>query len=302
MAPSAANVAPGTGLLLAMHQGEIISPENPQVSALDRGLLFGDGVYEVIQSYCGKLWGLERHLARFERSLTEIGIDNVDPEQIRRSVNKAFDAVGRVDCLVYFHVTRGGGPRSHAGEEIMEPQFLLLIKPAKDNSALVRDGITAISCPDLRWKRCDIKSLNLLPNVLARREARRRGADEAVFVSDGIITEAAVSSFFAVVDGQVVTRPLGPEILPGVTRQAVVLIARRLGLDVVERTVSLQQAYQADELFVTGTGDEIRSIVKLDDRPIASGRPGPIAKQIIDVFITHTRSGKTFEELQPAKA
>jgi len=285
------------GLMLAMVQGRIVCEEDFKVSALDRGLAFGDGVYEVIQSYSGKMWGTQAHFTRLERSLREIDIRSVDLEETRLRVEHAFDAVGRRDCLIYFHITRGCALRSHATSEAMEPQFLLMIKPAGDNAEKVENGIAAITYPDIRWKRCDIKSLNLLPNVMARRQACARGADEAIFVDDGVITEGAVSSAFAVIDGKVITRPLGPEILPGLTREAVLALAKMHSLQVEQRCISLQEAFDADEIFITGSGDEIRSVVKLDGQTVGSGKPGPIARKIIDTFIEHTRGGGSFEEL-----
>jgi len=284
-------------LLLAMVQGTIVSADEFHVSALDRGLTFGDGVYEVARSYSGRIWGAEQHFARLSRSLVAIGIENVDLTQVRGWVDQAFGAVDRRDCLIYFHITRGCAVRSHVPPDGIAPQFLLMIKPAPDNTEKARTGITAITYPEIRWKRCDIKSLNLLPNVLAKREAYKQGAGEAIFVEDNMITEGASSNVFAVVNGRLLTRPLGPEILPGVTRQAVLAIAKSQGVDTQQRCISLKEAFGADELFVSGSGDEVRSVVGLDGRSIGSGRPGPVARKIIDAFVAHTRSGGSFEEL-----
>jgi len=297
MGQTASGAASRSGLLLTMIQGKIVSSESPQVSALDRGLFFGDGVYEVVQSYAGRIWGFDEHLARLDRSLREVEIENVDLEQIRSWVLEAFEAVHRTNCLIYFHVTRGCALRSHAVAEPLEPQFLLMIKPPSDNSEKVRQGTTAITYPEIRWKRCDIKSLNLLGNVLARREALKRGVDEAIFIDDGFVTEGAVSSVLAVIGGKLVTRPLGPEILPGITRQATIAIARKLGIEIEERAILQQQAYDAEELLSTGTGDEIRPVVKLDDHVIGSGGPGPVTTRLINFFVDYTRSGASLGEL-----
>lgn len=287
------------GLLLAMVQGRIVAENDLHVSAMDRGLMFGDGVYEVIQSYAGKLWAAQAHFARLARSLKDIDIRNVDLRDVRTWVDDAFEAVGRVDCLIYFHITRGCALRAHATSAPLEPRFVLMITPAHDNTDKAQNGIAVITYPEIRWKRCDIKSLNLLANVMARREANRRGAGEAVFVDDGMITEAAVSSVFAVIDGTLVTRPLGPQILPGITRQAVLAIARMQGIAVDERCFSLDEIRTADEIILTGSGDEIRSAVTLDDKPVARGKPGPVARNIIDAFVEHTRTGGAFEDLPP---
>jgi len=286
-----------THLLLTMIQGQIVSPDHAVVSAHDRGLTFGDGVYEALQSYAGKLWGIEQHFQRLARSLREIQIDNVDLNQVRQWVFEAFDAVDHANCLVYFHITRGCAARAHVVDEPMEPQFLLTIKPAYDNTSKVVNGIAAISYPDIRWKRCDIKSLNLLPNVMARREAYRRKAGEAIFVDEGVVTEGAVSNAFAIIGDKLVTRPLGREILPGVTRQVVLAVARRVGLPIEERPFSLAEAFGAQELLVSGTGEEIRGIVRLDEKPIGDGKPGPWTRKIIDYFVDYTRSGASFDDL-----
>jgi len=284
-------------VLLMMIQGRIVPADEAKVSAHDRGLHFGDGVYEVIRSYAGQLWGFEQHMARLERSLREIEIDNVDLGQVRRWVLGAFDAVDRVDCLVYFQITRGCAIRAHVVPEPLEPQFLLMIKPPIDNDEKVRDGISAITYPEIRWKRCDIKSLNLLPNVLARRAAHKQGASEAIFIDQGFVTEGAVSSVFAIVSGKLILRPLDPQILPGITRMAIKGIAERLGVRIEERPVSKDEFLRADEVFACGTGEEIRGVVKIDDQVIGQGRPGPITCKLVEFFVRHTRSGGTLDEL-----
>lgn len=297
MARSAVGENIHTGLLLVMLQGKIVPVDHAKVSVLDRGLYFGDGVYEVIRSYSGKLWGFEHHMVRLERSLKGIEIENVDLDQVRKWVFDAFEAVDRADCLTYFQITRGCAARSHIVTEPMEPQFMLMVKPPIENSRQVGDGIAAITYPETRWRRCDIKSLNLLPNVMARRDAHKRGAGEAIFIDQGAVTEGAVSSIFAVVDNKLITRPLDPQILPGITRLAVISIAEKLGVKVEHRRITADQLLRAQEVLACGTGEEIRSVVKIDDHPIGQGRPGPVTRKIIDFFIDHTRAGKSFEDL-----
>jgi D-alanine transaminase len=269
-----------------------------KVSAWDRGLFFGDGVYEVVQAYAGKLWGFNPHFRRFGRSLREIGILNVDLKQIEAWIHDAFAAAKMANCIIYFQITRGRGIRSlFPGDDLGEPQFLLYVKPAGDNSKRVRDGIFAITYPDIRWKRCDIKSLNLLPNVMAAQEAHKAGAEEALFVGDGLITEGASSCFFAILEGSLVTRGLGHENLPSVTRQAVLALAEKLGIDILERPISVQESYTANELFVSSSGYEIRPIVKLDGHLLSGGKPGTRTAALCDAFIKHSRSGESFDDL-----
>jgi D-alanine transaminase len=285
-------------MMLTMIQGKIVSPEDAKVSVWDRGYYFGDGIYEVVQAYNGKLWGFEQHFKRFERSLKAIEIDNTDLGKVRRWIFEAFEAAKIPNCLVYFQITRGCGIRSHVpNPNLSEPQFFLYIKPAPDNSHDVTHGISAITYPDIRWKRCDIKSLNLLPNVMATNAAAKRGAEEAIFVSDDVLIEGASSSFFGVVNGKIVTRQLDRGILPSITRLPVLAIAEKLGVEVDQRPLRLEEAYKADELLIAASGHEIRPIVKLDDKTIGEGKPGPVASKIIEHFIQATRGGVSYEEL-----
>jgi D-alanine transaminase len=285
-------------MTLVMINGEIVDSAAAKVSAWDRGLFFGDGIYEVIQAYVGKLWGFDQHFRRFQRSLREIEITDVDLNEVEGWINRAFSAAKMPDSLVYFHLTRGCGIRSNVpGEDLGRPQFLLYIKPAPDNRKYVAEGISVITYPDIRWKRCDIKSLNLLPNVMAARAAKKVGADEALFVDNGLITEGASSCFFAILGENLVTRPLGHEILPSVTRQAVLALAQKLGIQTVERPISVAESLQAEELFVSSSGREIRPIVNLDGHPLSNGKPGPKTLALIDTFLKHTRSGESFDDL-----
>lgn len=279
-----------------MINGKFVDSAEARVSAWDRGYYFGDGVYEVIQSYNGKLWGFTPHFRRFERSLRELGI-TYDVRLVERWVREAFAAAKLDNCMIYWQVTRGCELRSHAPGADLEPQFFLYVKPAPDNRKRVVEGIRAITYPDIRWKRCDIKSLNLLPNVMASEAAHKVGAEEAVFVANGIITEAASSSFFGIVHDRLYTYPLGHEILPSVTRQAVLVLAEQTGLEVIEHPMTVQEACHADELFTASSGYEIRPVVKLDEWVISKGKPGPQTAKIIDLFLKHTRGGGSFDDL-----
>ncbi len=280
-----------------MINNELVDANNAKVSAWDRALYFGDGVYEVVQSYNGKLWAFDAHFSRFKRSLREIGIDNVNTDEIRNKVLTGFEQADMPNALVYFHITRGEQIRAHLPSDSIKPQFLMFVKPAPDNTELAKNGIKAISYPDIRWKRCDIKSLNLLANVMACVEAKKRKCDDAVFVADNIVIEGTSSTFFAVVDDKLITRPLNHQVLPGITRQAIAAIADKLKIEFIEGETPLPQAYKADELFLSGTGYEIRAIVELDGHKIGDGTPGVITRKIIDYFVDYTRSGGSLEEL-----
>ena len=184
---------------LAMIQDKIVPFEQLEPIYLDRGLYFGDGVYEVIRSYNGKIFAFEEHMQRFARSLAEIEIKNVDIDDVRSRVKKAFDKAGIPNAKIYFHITRGSAPRNHVSDDNIKPNFFLTVTEIVPNVEKKTKGIFVITLPDLRWKRCDIKSLNLLPNVLAQREAAKRGCTEAILVDEkGLITEGASSAFFAI--------------------------------------------------------------------------------------------------------
>jgi len=272
---------------LAMIDGAIRPFEELEPAYLDRGIFFGDGVYEVLRSYDGRIFALEEHLRRFVGSLAAIGITGVDTDLIRSRVLKAFAAAGIANAKIYFHVTRGSAPRNHLPEANLQPNFFLTITELPDNPASKANGIAVSTHPDWRWKRCDIKSLNLLPNILARSDAAKKGCAEAIFVDDaGLITEGAGSAFFAITGQALQTAPLTANILPSITRDFVVRAAEKAGLQVVEKSLTPQQASAADELFIAVTTQDIVPVVKFDGKVIADGKPGKYVKLLIRQFRT----------------
>jgi len=276
---------------LAMIDGAIRPFEELEPAYLDRGIFFGDGVYEVLRSYDGRILALDEHLRRFAGSLAAIGITGVDMDLIRSRVLKAFEAAGIANAKIYFHVTRGSAPRNHLPEANLQPNFFLTITELQDNPASKANGIAVSTHPDWRWKRCDIKSLNLLPNILARSDAAKKGCGEAIFVDDaGLITEGAGSAFFAIIGQTLQTAPLTANILPSITRDFVVKAAEKVGLQVVEKSLTPQQASAADELFIAVTTQDIVPVVKFDGKVIADGKPGKYVKLLIRQFRTFTVS------------
>ncbi len=274
---------------IAMIQDRILPLADLDPAHLDRGTYFGDGVYEVLRSYNGKIFALEDHLARFADSLAAIAITGVDIKQIRTRVLKAFDTAGFANAKIYFHITRGSAPRSHTYNADLKPNFFLTVTELPDDSQLKVNGIAVSTHPDWRWKRCDIKSLNLLPNVLARADAAKKGCEEAIFVDEaGLITEGAGSAFFAIFEKTLQTAPLTANILPSITRAFVIKAAKNIGLKVVEKSLTVQQAASADELFIAVTTKDIIPVVKFDDKPIGDGHPGRYTKLLIQNFQTFT--------------
>lgn len=270
---------------LAMLNDRIVPVESLDPIYFDRGIYFGDGVYEVLRSYHGRLFALDDHLARFARSLAEVRITSVDIGEVRNRVERAFAASGLPDAKIYFHVTRGSAPRNHVWNADLEPNFFLTVSEVPDDSRDKAEGITVSTHPDWRWKRCDIKSLNLLANVLARQDAAEKGCGEAILVNEaGLITEGAGSGFFAILDQRLQTAPLAANILPSITRKFVVQAARNLGMEVVEQCLMPQQAASATELFIVVTTKDIVPVVKFDDAVIGNGKPGPQTAALITEF------------------
>jgi D-alanine transaminase len=270
---------------IAMINDRMMAIEKVRAEYLDRGTFFGDGVYEVLRSYNGKIFALEEHLARFERSLSAIEITGIDIQQVRSRVVKAFEKAGIADAKIYFHITRGSGIRDHLPEAGMRPNFFLTVTELKDNPKLKSEGVAVSTYPDIRWKRCDIKSLNLLPNVMARMDAARKACFEAVFVDNaGFITEAAGSAFFGIVSGKLRTAPLEANILPSITRKYILKAATNIGLKIIEESLTPVQTRTATELFLGVTTRDIIPIVKFDGQTIGTGRPGRWTRQLIEEF------------------
>lgn len=275
---------------IAMIQDSIVALNELEAVYLDRGMFFGDGVYEVLRSYDGKIFALEEHLERLSHSLAEINIGGVDIDEVRRRVQKSFEAAGIANAKIYFHITRGSAMRSHAWNETLKPNFFLTVTELEDDSKVKTKGISVSTYPDLRWKRCDIKSLNLLPNVLARHDAENKGCDEAILVDDSdTITEGAASSLFAVVGKAIQTAPLRANVLPSITRKFVIQAARNIGLAVSEKSFTPAEAEAADELFTAGTTEDIVPVVRFDDKTIGDGKPGKYTKALMAEFGSFTK-------------
>ncbi len=284
---------------LAMIQDRIVPMQELEPIYLDRGIYFGDGVYEVVRSYNGKIFALEEHVQRFANSLAAIGISGVDIDQIRLRVQRAFDAAGIANAKIYFHITRGSAPRDHVWDANLKPNFFLTVSELVDEPQIKAKGIAVSTHPDWRWKRCDIKSLNLLANVLARQDAARKGNDEAIFVDEsGLITEGSHSAFFAILEQPpdatkgvwgppkkvLQTAPLTANVLPSITRTYVIRAAEGIGLEALEESLTPRQASDADELLIAVTTKDIVPVVKFDGIVIGDGKPGPYTKSLIEEF------------------
>jgi D-alanine transaminase len=267
---------------LAMIQDKIVPVDELDPVYLDRGIYFGDGVYEVVRSYNSRVFALEEHLQRFANSLAGINIEGVDINLIHARVHKAFEAAGISNAKIYFHITRGSAIREHDWEVNSEPNFFLTVTEAPDDKEEKSKGIAVSTHPDWRWKKCAIKSLNLLPNVLARHDAVQKGCVEAVFVDEaGFITEGAASAFFTINGQTLQTAPLTANILPSITRIFVIKACKNIGLDTVEKSFTPQQAIDSDELFIAVTTKDIIPVVRFDGKTIGDGKPGKYQLKIL---------------------
>jgi D-alanine transaminase len=266
--------------------GRFLPIEEASVPVLDRGFIFGDGIYEVVPVYSRVPFRLEEHLARLERSLASVGIRNpLSRAQWRETIQKIVDAQDFEDQGVYFQVTRGVAKRDHAFPKNIEPTVFVmsnpLVPPARD---YVEKGGRAVTAEDFRWLRCDIKSTSLLGNCLLRQVSAEAGATETILFRDGRLTEASSSNVFVVKGGTVFSPPKSNLILPGITYDVVVELAQANGLPLQFRDVAREEVFAADELWVTSSSKEVFPIVDLDGRRIGDGRPGPVFRRMYQLY------------------
>ncbi len=265
-----------------LHNLTITDYQDATIHPDDRGYYFGDGIYEVFRIYNGRLFQEDAHLVRLARSASELRIPlPYGLPEITGLLYKLLEEDPVEEGILYLQITRGVAPRGHAfPPEGTQPVLTAYCKPLPRNRDKITGGIRIVSVPDIRWLRCDIKTLNLLGNVLAKQEAVERGADEAVLHRNGTVTECSSSNIMMVKDGTMWTHPADNLILPGITRQVVLEQARTLGIPVMEAAFTLEELYSADEVLITGTTTEVTPVILIDETPIAGGQPGPITRQL----------------------
>ncbi|AQQ71945.1 D-alanine aminotransferase [Limihaloglobus sulfuriphilus] len=269
---------------------EFMPAEKVDPLLLDRGLFFGDGVYDFVRSYNGRIFALERHLDRFARSLEDIYITGIDLDKVKDDIIKAYKRAEIPDCGIYFHITRGRAPRSYLWDETeLEPSFFLSLAPIEHYREIKAAGVKVISHKDLRWKCRYIKSLNLLPNVMAKHAASLKGCDDAVLYDKDVITEGASSTFFAIYDDTLVTHPQDENIIAGITRDFVISICDHAGLRLIERPIKTSEILDADEMFFAATSKDVLAIVEYNGNPISGGKPGPKTRRLEVLFSELTR-------------
>lgn len=273
--------------MIVYFNGEFLPKRDVAISPDDRGFLFADGVYEVICAYEGRLFKADEHFDRLEHSLHEIRIAGPEVDTLRSVATQLLDRndLRQRNAKIYFQVTRGVAPRQHAfPEEPLSPTVYASAAPYEPPIQKWEHGVKVILQPDQRWARCDIKSVALLPNVLASQRAKEEDAFEAVLVRDGVITEGSHSSCMGVFDGTVVTHPLTNHILPGVTRAAVLDLCRDLDLPIREAPIDVDMLTDADELMLLGTTSGVMPVIQVEDWRVGTGRPGPITRKLQRTF------------------
>lgn len=288
---SAAGAADAAGAQRIVYlDGRYLPSGEAAISVDDRGFLFGDGVYEVTRFVNGRPLEPDRHRRRMERGLRELAIplpatgleelDHVAMRLVREN------GLGAGNAMVYVQVTRGAAfPRTHQFPTTpTAPTVYLSASAIPFKDELRARGVSAITVPDIRWARCDLKTVNLLPNALARQKAAAVGAYEGIFVRDGVLLEGSQTNVFAVIDGELRTAPRTNYILPGVTREVVLELALGAGMHVREYPIQLDELASATELFLTSTTSDVMPVVRLDGDTMGAGEPGPVARRLQEVY------------------
>jgi D-alanine transaminase len=277
--------------------GSIVPKRQAFVSVDDRGFYFADGIYEVVRYYAGEFFKFDDHLQRLKRSLDAIRISfDSFPDfiNIAETLIKKNNLTGK-QATVYFQVTRGAYPRKHSfPPDSVKPTVYAFasefIPPIKE----MKDGIKCITLDDFRWHRCDIKSIGLLPNTLSFQKATEENAFECIFLRDGIVTEGSHSNVIGVRNGKVITHPANNLILHGITRKATLELCAKLSIPVMEQTINGGDLFSLDELMVVGTGNEIMPVVKVNEKIIGDGKPGPVTRKLQKEFFTITYKNQLF--------
>lgn len=272
--------------LTANFNGQIMPVGEVRVPALDRAFLFGDAVYEVIRVYNAKFLHLSDHLARLKTSLFSLKITGADINDIELQLNRTLEASKLKNALAYVQVTRGVAPRTHYYPDEYTPNRFIFFTPFDDPFAKQRKtGVKAVFHPDIRWGRNDIKATSLAANCIAASFAREQDSMEVVFYGkDNYISEGSHTSLFGIKDGKLLLTPASKNILPGITKKQIIELAKLKNIATAEKRLTKEEVLELDELFLSGTPEEIIGIIQVDDTKIGQGCPGPITKRLHQAF------------------
>ena len=272
---------------LANYNGYLMHLSEVRIPALDRGFMFGDAVYEVIRIYHGRLFRAEQHLARLKQSMHSLNITGIELSLIETRLRETLLNSSVVEGLAYIQVTRGEAPkRSHTYSGALSPNVLIFVDHFDDPYVTGRtSGISVRTHPDIRWKRNDIKVTSLIANCMAAQYALQHHCQEVILYNDaGFVTEGSHTSVFAAKDGKLIVAPDSASVLPGITKALVLELAQDSGIECRREHLLLKDLLDLDELFITGTPEEIVPVTKVDDRPIASGQVGPLVERLQRAF------------------
>jgi D-alanine transaminase len=267
---------------IAWLNGSFMPLRKARVSVMDRGFLFGDGVYEVLHAHDGVPLLLNEHLRRLVGSARALSLKIPSMKLLRQVIAQGISKAGYARTFVYIQVTRGVEfPRSHVPDRRTKPTVLVAFWPLKlQPESNFQEGVAAVTAPDLRWRRCDIKSVNLLANCMGKTDAAGQGAAEVIYIDQGKLVEGASNAVFIVKRGRIRVPHLGRNILASLTRAQVIAAAGRLGIPVTEGVVTIKQLRSADEIFLASTSCEGLPVIRLDGKKVGSGRPGQVALDI----------------------
>lgn len=266
--------------------GELIQAVEAKLSPNDRGFIFADGVYEVIKYYNGKPFRYEEHIKRLERSLSEISIGFSTLDKYKEIFQKllALNNMDKKHAGVYLQITRGVNQRVHFFPKNIQPTEYAFAFELPSFTEKLKSGIKAITQEDIRWLRCDIKSVSLLPNTMLFNQAVEKGAGEGILIRNGKVTEATHSSVLGVKNGKVITHPVSNLVLPGITRKVVLEICAENSIPVEERAILENELFELDEIIIAGTGSEITPVIQVNDISIGNKKPGEITRLIQKKF------------------
>lgn len=275
---------------IAYLNGEFLEKSEARISADDRGFHFADGVYEVIKYYGGKPFRLKDHMTRLENSLREVRIDYPDTGKLPQIFEELLKSnhLGLKDAAVYMQISRGAQQRVHHFPARLRPTVYAFAYAFPSFTESLESGISVITREDIRWLRCDIKSVCLLPNSMLYQQAVEEGAGECVLVRNGMVTEATHSSVVGIKDGKLVTHPLSNLILPGITRKVLLEIASESGIPVKEEAIPAAELAALDELIICGTGSEVMPAVQVNGNALGNGKPGPVTRFLQEKFFELT--------------